>query len=336
MSSAKEESIKSVIDPATGEFKRPAAQFRDFISSKSNTKFPPEKGRYHLYVSYACPWAHRTLIVRKLKGLDDIISFTSVHWYMDLGGVGWRFVTPDENLPGDNVVPDPINGVQNIRELYLLADPNYTGRFSVPVLWDKKLKTIVSNESSEIIRMLNTEFDGLGGEKFRDVTLVPEELSEKIDEMNAWIYDDLNNGVYKSGIAKTQEAYEKAVTAVFNSLERIENILQSSSGQYLLGSQLTEVDVRLYPTIVRFDVVYVTLFKTNLKTIRDGYPNIHRWLQHLYWDIPAFKDTTNFEHIKKHYFKSLTPVNPDGIVPLGPLPDILEKSLDARAERKFN
>ncbi|PMD36733.1 hypothetical protein L207DRAFT_433920 [Hyaloscypha variabilis F] len=323
MSSAKEESVNAVIDPATGEFKRPAAQFRNFISSKSNAEFPPEKGRYHLYVSYACPWAHRTLIVRKLKGLEDIISFTSVHWYMDLGG--WRFVTPDEHLPGDNVAPDPINHVNNVRELYLLADPTYNGRFSVPVLWDRKLKTIVSNESSEIIRMLNTEFDGLVGEEFRGVNLVPEELREKIDELNTWIYDDINNGVYKSGIAKTQEAYEQAVTAVFTSLDRVENILQASSGPYLLGSQLTEADVRLYPTIVRFDVVYVTLFKTNLKTIRDGYPNIHRWLQHLYWDIPDFKETTSFEHIKKHYFKSLLPLNPNGIVPLGPLPDIREK-----------
>jgi putative glutathione S-transferase len=244
---------------------------------------------------------------------------------MDLGGASWRFVTPDEKLPGENVTMDPINGVQNIKELYLLADPHYSGRFSVPVLWDKKLKTIVSNESSEIIRMLNTEFDELLTEEFRGVNIVPEELREKIDEINTWIYDDLNNGVYKSGIAKTQEAHEKAVTAVFGSLDRIESILKSTPGPYLLGSQLTEVDVRLYPTIVRFDVVYVTLFKTNLSTIRDGYPKIHRWLQHLYWDIPAFKETTSFEHIKKHYFTSLTPVNPDGIVPLGPLPNIREK-----------
>jgi putative glutathione S-transferase len=324
MPSQKEE-IDSIVDPATGEFKRPAAQFRNFISSKPNAEFSPEKGRYHLYVSYACPWAHRTLIVRKLKGLEDIIGFTSVHWYMDLGGVGWRFVTSEEKLPGENVVPDPINGVQNIRELYFLADPTYSGRFSVPVLWDKKLKTIVSNESSEIIRMFNTEFDGLLDEKFKSINLVPEELRGKIDEVNEWIYDDINNGVYKSGIAKTQEAYEQAVTAVFNSLERVEEILQSSSGPYLLGSQLTEADARLYPTIVRFDVVYVTLFKTNFKTIRDGYPNIHRWLRQLYWDIPAFTETTNFEHIKKHYFTSLTILNPAGVVPLGPVPDIREK-----------
>ncbi|PMD24321.1 hypothetical protein NA56DRAFT_643553 [Hyaloscypha hepaticicola] len=325
MSSAKEESFKSVIDPVTGEFKRPAAQFRNFISSKPNAEFPPEKGRYHLYVSYACPWAHRTLIMRNLKGLEEVIDFTSVHWYMDLGSVSWLFATPDENLPGENVVPDPINGAQNIKELYFLANPNYAGRFSVPVLWDKKHKTIVSNESSEIIRMLNTEFDGLVKEEFRDVNFVPAELREKINEMNAWIYDDLNNGVYKSGAAKKQEAYEKAVIAVFESLDRIEAILQSSSGPYLLGSQLTEVDIRLYPTIVRFDPVYVTLFKTNTKTIRDGYPNTHRWLQHLYWDIPAFKETTSFEHIKKHYFTSLTPLNPEGIVPYGPVPNIREK-----------
>jgi len=207
----------------------------------------------------------------------------------------------------------------------LLADPNYSGRFSVPVLWDKKLTTIVSNESSEIIRMFETEFDELLSKEFKSIRLVPGEFKERIDEINAWIYDDINNGVYKSGIAKTQEAYEKAVTAVFHSLDRVESILQDLSGPYLLGSQLTEVDVRLYPTIVRFDVVYVTLFKTNFKTIRDGYPNIHRWLQHLYWDIPSFKETTEFEHIKKHYFTSLTPLNPEGIVPLGPVPNIREQ-----------
>jgi len=325
MPSAAVKSFDEVVDHNTGEFKRPAAQFRNFISSKPNAESPPEKGRYHLYVSYACPWAHRTLIVRKLKGLEDIIDFTSVHWYMDLNGKGWRFATPDENLSGPNTVPDPINGKETIPALYFQADPNYSGRSSVPVLWDTKTKTIVSNESSEIIRMFGTEFDALLDEEHRGVKLVPQEFAETIDEINAWIYDDINNGVYKCGIAKTQEAYEKAVIQLFKSLDRVEELLESSAGPYILGKRLTEVDVRLYPTIARFDVVYVSLFKTNLKDIRSGYPAIHKWLRHIYWDLPAFRETTNFEHIKKHYFMSLAPINPSGIVPVGPLPDIVKK-----------
>lgn len=325
MASAAKKSIDAIVDPKTGEFKRPAAQFRNFISSKANAQFPPEKGRYHLYVSYACPWAHRTLIVRKLKGLEDIIDFTAVHWFMDLENKGWRFVAPDEKVSGENVIPDPVNGAECIREIYLSANPDYTGRFSVPVLWDKKTKTIVSNESSEIIRMLGTEFDELLDEEFAGVKLVPEELEKTIDKINAWVYDDINNGVYKCGIARTQEAYEPTAIQLFKSLDRIEELLKYSTGPYVLGKQLTEVDVRLYPTIIRFDIVYVSLFKTNLKTIRGDYPALHKWLRHLYWDILEFQTTTEFDHIKKHYFTSITPLNPSGIVPLGPVPDIIEQ-----------
>ncbi|KIN00573.1 hypothetical protein OIDMADRAFT_165197 [Oidiodendron maius Zn] len=323
------ESINSVVDAATGEFKRPAAQFRNHISSKPGSPFPPESGRYHLYVSYACPWAHRTLIMRNLKGLQSIIDFTSVHWYMDLGGIGWRFAKADEKLSGENVTPDPVNGVETIRDLYLLAEPNYTGRFSVPVLWDKKTKTIVSNESSEIIRMFATEFNDLLDEDHRSINIIPNSLIASIDKMNQWIYDDINNGVYKCGIAKSQAAYEKNVTQLFDSLDRVESLLANSTGPYILGNELTEVDLRLYPTIVRFDVVYVTLFKTNLDTIRSGFPAIHKWLRHLYWDLPAFGQTTNFEHIKRHYFSSITTLNPEGIVPLGPRPEILGKQIEA-------
>jgi len=244
---------------------------------------------------------------------------------MDLGGIGWRFAKADEKISGENVTPDPVNGVETIRDLYLLANPNYTGRFSVPVLWDKKTNSIVNNESSEIIRMFATEFDKSIDEEHRNINLVPTKLLGSIDEMNQWIYDDINNGVYKCGIAKKQDAYQKNVIQLFKSLDRVEILLRSSVGPYILGPELTEVDIRLYPTIVRFDVVYASLFKTNIDTIRSGYPAIHKWLRRLYWDLPAFHETTNFEHIKNHYFTSLTPLNPDGIVPLGPRPDIFEK-----------
>jgi putative glutathione S-transferase len=178
---------------------------------------------------------------------------------MEVGGKGWRFATLEENLPGANTVPDAINSAELIKELYLLADPNYTGRFSVPVLWDKKTKTIVNNESSEIIRMFGTEFNDLLDEEHKSIDIIPENLINTIDELNGWIYDDINNGVYKCGVAQTQAAYEKSVIPLFSSLDRVENMLKNSTGPYVLGNQLTEVDIRLYPTIVRFDIVYVSV-----------------------------------------------------------------------------
>ncbi|KIW73524.1 hypothetical protein PV04_01637 [Phialophora macrospora] len=308
-----------------GELQRPASQFRDWISSEPGAKYPPEKGRYHLYVQYACPWAHRTLIVRKLKGLESIISVTSVHYHMSLVE-SWRFVTPDEKLPMDDVTPDPLHPeFKRLKDLYFHADPNYTGRFTVPVLWDKKTDTIVNNESSEIIRMLYTEFDQFLPEDKQHVDLYPERLRPQIDETNAWTYDNVNNGVYKCGLGKTQDAYHKAVSTLFDALDRIETHLSNTSkvGPYYFGAAITEADVRLYVTIIRFDPVYVSLFKTNRGMIRHQYPNIHRWVRNLFWNVPAFKDTTSFEHIKGHYFMSLTIANPSGIVPEGPVPDIL-------------
>ncbi|EZG03309.1 hypothetical protein H106_06795 [Trichophyton rubrum CBS 735.88] len=329
--------ITSWVNPndKSGEFKRGQSAFRNWISSKPGAQFPPEKDRYHLYVSYACPWAHRTLITRKLKGLEDIIPYTAVHWHM--GEKGWRFVTPDENVPGENVTAEPLNGYSHLREIYFSVDPEYKGRFTVPTLYDKKTKQIVSNESSEIIRMFYHEFDGLLDDKYKSVDLLPAALEKDIDTANEWIYDTVNNGVYKCGFATTQEAYEKSITPLFSSLDRIEEHLAktySPSTPYYFGKDITEVDIRLFTTIIRFDPVYVQHFKTNIRDIRSGYPAIHRWLRHLYWDIPAFGETTQFEHIRKHYTKSHGQINPFAITPVGPLPDIMRKDEEVNALKK--
>ncbi|EEH42010.1 glutathione S-transferase Gst3 [Paracoccidioides lutzii Pb01] len=334
MATGNDDKITNWVSPSdtTGEFKREQSALRNWISREPGAQFPPEKGRYHLYVSYACPWAHRTLIVRKLKGLEDIIPFTAVHWH--LGDMGWRFATPEENLPGENVRPDPVHeGFTHLRQIYFKVDPEYKGRFTVPALYDVKTGRIVSNESSEIIRMFYHEFDDFLPEKYKKVDLLPQNLRKDIEETNEWTYNDVNNGVYKCGFATTQSAYEKAMTTLFTSLDRIESHLQSrfdassskTSPIYYFGDSITEADVRLYTTIARFDAVYVQHFKTNIRDIRSGYPALHRWLRHLYWDIPAFHDTTQFEHIKKHYTKSHTQINQFGITPVGPLPDILPK-----------
>ncbi|KAI1574285.1 hypothetical protein PtrCC142_003641 [Pyrenophora tritici-repentis] len=305
----------------SGEFKRSTSVFRNWISPDPSAEFPAEPNRYHLYVSYACPWAHRTLIVRQLKGLEDLISYTSVHWHMQ--EKGWHFAPASETISG-NTTPDPLHpDYTHLRDIYFEQNPDYEGRFTVPTLYDKKTKRIVSNESAEIIRMMYTAFDGLVEEKYRGVVLLPEELKERIEEMNG-----------------TQEAYEKAVTTLFESLDRIEAELAISSTPYLLSSpHVTEADIRLYTTAIRFDPVYVQHFKCNIRDIRSGYPHIHKWMRHLYWDYPAFKDTTNFEHIKKHYTKSHGQINQFAITPLGPVPNILEKeeevaSVKAAVEKK--
>lgn len=317
----------------SGEFKRQQSVFRNWISRESGAEFPPEKGRYHLYVSYACPWAHRTLITRKLKGLEDFISYTSVHWH--LGEKGWRFVTPNEKLPGANTTPDPLHAdVSHLRDIYFAQDPEYAGRFTVPVLYDKKAKKIVSNESSEIIRMLYYEFDDLLPTQYKSIDLYPPSLRPEIESTNEWTYNDVNNGVYKSGFATTQEAYERAVTTLFSSLDKIESHLSSSvtpEKPFYFGSNITEADIRLFTTIIRFDPVYVQHFKCNIRDIRSGYPAIHRWVRGLYWDVPAFRETTDFEHIKFHYTKSHKQINQFSITPVGPVPDILPKDEEVRA-----
>ncbi|KAF8893216.1 glutathione S-transferase [Gymnopilus junonius] len=297
-----------------GTFKRASSSFRNTV--EKGGKFAPEADRYHLYVSYACPWATRTLIVRKLKGLESIIPVTVVSPHM--GSLGWPFsqVSP---FPGAD--EDPLYKSEHVRDLYLKADPDYGGRFTVPVLWDKKLHTIVNNESSEIIRIFNTAFNDLLPAEKAALDYYPKELRAEIDSVNEWIYPGINNGVYRSGFATTQEAYSNAVLEVFESLDKVEKLLTGKD--YLIGNRLTEADVRLWVTIVRFDPVYVGHFKCNIRTIRDGYPAIHKWLRKLYWNNPAFKDSTDFDHIKTHYYWSHITINPHRIVPVGPIPNIL-------------
>ena len=242
--------------------------------------------------------------------------------------LGWRFVTPNESLPGANVQPDAIHPTYtHLRDIYFAQNPDYTGRFLVPTLYDTKTSRIVSNESSEIIRMFYTEFDSQLPSQYAAVDLLPSSLRADIEATNEWTYNDINNGVYKSGFATSAAVYEENVTALFRALDRAEEHLASNhahgKGPFYFGAHITEADVRLYTTIVRFDAVYVQHFKCNLRDIRSGYPALHRWVRRMYWGEPAFHETTQFEHIKKHYTQSHKQINPHGITPLGPVPDIL-------------
>ncbi len=289
-----------------GEFDRSESTFRDWITADGSSGFPAEAGRYHLYVSLACPWAHRTLIVRKLKGLESMISVDVVEPYM--GEEGWVFGT----YPGSTA--DTLNGSRALYEVYRLADPSFSGIVTVPVLWDKVRRTIVNNESSEIIRMLNSAFDAQGAVR---MDLYPEALRESIDAVNGPIYDSVNNGVYRSGFATTQPAYERAVKALFATLDDLERRLGQS--RYLVGDRITEADWRLFTTLVRFDAVYYTHFKCNIRRLVD-YPNLWAYTRELY-QIPGIAETVSLNHIKQHYYTSHPTLNPSGIVPLGPLLD---------------
>ncbi|CAB4483027.1 glutathione S-transferase omega-like 2 [Rhizophagus irregularis DAOM 181602=DAOM 197198] len=304
-----------------GEFRRKASSFRNTISKDPNAIYTAEKDRYHLYVSWACPWAHRTVIVRSLKGLDNLIGLSVVSYI--LGEKGWKFNTPEET-PG--AIPDNVNNAQYLRELYFKSDPNYGGRFTVPVLWDKKTQTIVNNESSEIIRIFNDAFDDFTPET-KGVTYYPENLRTQIDEINEWVYDTVNNGVYKCGFATTQEAYNRNIEPLFKSLDRLEGIL--SKNEFLVGNTFTEADIRLWTTIIRFDPVYHTHFKTNKKTIAHDYPNILRWARQIY-QMPKISDTVNMYHIKHHYFESHKQINPTGIVPINNGPDLAQPIIESK------
>ena len=293
-----------------GHFVRKESSFRSWVTPDGSPGptgeggFPAEAGRYHLYVSYACPWAHRALIVRRLKGLESLVSVSVVNWLM--GESGWTFD------PGPGVIPDPVRGARVLHEVYTHAAPNHTGRVTVPVLYDTQRDTIVSNESSEIIRMFDSAFNALGA---TGPELYPEALRSEIDRINERVYATVNNGVYRAGFATTQQAYEEAVTELFTSLDWIEALL--GERRYLAGDQLTEADIRLFTTLVRFDPVYVGHFKCNLRRIVD-YPNLREYTRELY-QLPGVRETVHMDHIKGHYYQSHTSINPTRIVPVGPL-----------------
>ena len=295
-----------------GRFQRQESAFRNWVTRDGapgpagGGGFAAEPGRYHLYVSLACPWAHRTLIMRRLKGLEDAVSVSVVHWLMR--DQGWTFA------PGPGVTGDPVNGAQALHQVYVAADPHYTGRATVPVLWDKAGRTIVSNEFADILRMFNSAFDGVGA---ASGDYYPEPLRAEIDALNDRIYRDVNNGVYRAGFATTQAAYEEAVRPLFETLDWLEARLCGS--RYLTGHQLTEADIRLFTTLVRFDAVYHGHFKCNLRRIVD-YPALWRFTRDIY-ALPGVAETVNLEHIKRHYYESHTAINPTGVVPLGPVID---------------
>jgi glutathionyl-hydroquinone reductase len=295
-----------------GRFVRAETQFRNWITGDSRPGptgeggFKAEPGRYHLYVSLACPWAHRTLIMRSLKGLEHEVGVSVVHW--QLADHGWEF------REGPGATGDRLYGLEYLHEIYTRAKPDYTGRVSVPVLWDKQRQTIVNNESAEIIRMLNSAFDELGA---HGPDYYPEPLRPEIDRVNHDVFEHVNNGVYKAGFARSQEAYDEAVTALFDTLDRLERRL--SGQRYLAGDRITEADWRLFTTLLRFDPVYVGHFKCNLRRLVD-YPHLWPYARELY-QHPGVAETVDFHHIKQHYYGSMETVNPTGIVPRGPLID---------------
>ncbi len=297
-------------ESSNGKFVREESKFHSWITADGDAGvsgeagFKAEKGRYHLYVSLACPWAHRTLIFRALKGLNDYIDVTVVN--PDMLGNGWELTS----YP-DNKVNDPLYGFSFMHQVYTKAKLDYTGRVTVPVLWDKKTETIVSNESSEIIRMFNSAFNGLTG---NTLDFYPESLREEIGRVNARVYHAISNGVYKSGFATSETAYREAYNELFDALDWVEATLESQ--RYMAGNQLTEADWRLFTTLIRFDAVYYSHFKTNKQRLID-YPNISNYLRELY-QVEGVKETVNMEHIKRHYFHSHRNINPTGIVPVGP------------------
>lgn len=309
-------------DSTGGRFVRSDAQFRNWVTADGTAGpsgeggFKAQPGRYHLYVSLACPWANRTLIFRALKGLESMISVSVVNPYM--GSNGWTF----EPAPG--VVPDPVSNVQYLYEVYLRANPGYSGRVTVPVLWDLERNVIVNNESADIIRMLNSAFDDVGA---RPGDYAPAELLADIDAVNARVYDAVNNGVYKTGFATDQSVYEEEVVNLFTCLDELDALLGRQ--RYLVGDRITEADWRLFTTLIRFDPVYYGHFKCNLKRLVD-YRNLWDYTRELY-QVPGVAATINFDHIKQHYYRSHHSINPNGIVPKGPTLD-----LSAPVQRRLN
>ena len=291
----------------------------------SNGPFVPAADRYHLYIGLFCPFAHRANLARHLKGLQDLIPTSVVKPYPkgdERGWPGWQFPKASDEYPGATV--DHLFGSSYLHEVYFRADKEYKGRYSVPVLWDKKAGTIVNNESTELLRNLQTAFNPLLSDEYAPVTFYPEHLQSKIDSICEWMQRDLNIGVYKAGFAPDQETYDKNVIPVFAALNKLEKLLAESGGPYVLGTELTEVDIRLYATLIRFDTVYVQHFKCNLGTIRHDYPLLNNYLKNLYWNVKGFKETTDFKHIKENYTKSHDDINPKHVTPMGPWPDVEE------------
>jgi len=291
-------------EDSQGKFIRPSTTFRHKVTADGSSSFKAEPGRYHLYISWACPWAHRTAIMRRLKGLEDTIGLSVVA--PEIEQDGWEFsAAPD-------CIPDTVNDTRYLREVYLKADPEYSGWVTVPVLWDKETGTIVNNESRDIIRMLDTEFSDFAKP---DVNFYPDDLRSLVDQTIDAIYQPINNGTYRAGFATTQSAYEEAVTELFEALDHWEAVLQQQ--RYLCGDRITEADWCMFTTLFRFDTVYYIHFKCNLRRIVE-YPNLWNYLKELY-QLPGVKETCNLEQIKRHYYKSHTKVNPTRIVPKGPI-----------------
>ncbi len=295
-------------EDSKGRFVRPSTTFRNQITADGSSGFKAEAGRYHLYISWACPWAHRTAIMRRLKGLENAVGLSVVAAVIDQNS--WEF---SDTEPGS--IPDNVNGKNYLWEVYLKADSNYSGRVTVPVLWDKEKETIVNNESREIMRMFDTEFNAFAES---NVNLLPPDLKAKVDETIDAIYQPINNGVYRAGFATTQSAYEEGVKDLFAALDYWEDVL--SKQRYLCGDRLTEADICMFTTLLRFDVVYYVHFKCNLRHLWD-YPNLWNYLKDIY-QHPGVKETCNFDHIKRHYYQSHPNVNPAGIVPIGPELDL--------------
>eukprot|EP00467_Chlorarachnion_reptans_P015497 CAMPEP_0114504250 /NCGR_PEP_ID=MMETSP0109-20121206/10105_1 /TAXON_ID=29199 /ORGANISM="Chlorarachnion reptans, Strain CCCM449" /LENGTH=395 /DNA_ID=CAMNT_0001682381 /DNA_START=56 /DNA_END=1243 /DNA_ORIENTATION=+ len=334
------DNARSALDESDvkGRFVRTPSLFRNKISKEEGERFPPARDRYHLYVSHACPWANRAAATMRLKKLQDVIGLSVVHptWQKTCPGqddhAGWIFKDPSDppltplagvgSIPCDGCIPDSVNGAKTIRELYELAaqndlkagrgDGNPGHKYSVPILWDKVEGTIVNNESEELLRMLNSEFTDFIEGDVPDVC--PSGLVEEIEEVNSWVYDNINNGVYKCGFAKSQEAYDEAVEALYKHLDKAEEIL--SKQRFLCGEQLTEADIRLFMTLVRFDEVYVVYFKCNKKSIAD-YPNLRNYCRDLY-QTPGIGESINMDHIKRHYYTSHPTLNSYAVVPTGP------------------
>ena len=288
-----------------GAFVRQASRFRDRVTADGSSGFPAAAARYHLYVSLACPWAHRTIILRHLKGLEDAIAMTVVDPERDERG--WRFTAEE---------PDPLHGWDFLSEAYRASDPSFDGRVTVPVLWDTETGRIVSNESGDLAEMLAFEFDAFATRP--ELDLFPEDLRDEMRELNEQVYETVNNGVYRSGFASTQEAYEEAVYPLFETLDRLEERL--ATRRYLFGDRQTLADWRLFTTLVRFDAVYVTHFKCNIRRIAD-YPSLSGYLRDLY-QTPGVAETVSFDHIKRHYFRTHPQINPTRIVPVGPVQDL--------------